>query len=336
MALLKRSAEKLARLPLCKNNEFSFLLCACYSEMAQQEHREEFRVLELIKKSAQRTAQRKARKPEVLPPRTNVMPVDQDWSSVWPGPRSFHPATVPLPLRQGYSEKGVPPGKLANAELMKIPNFLHLTPPAIKKHCEALKKFCTPWPKNLNETNYLSHFPIEVVTSDYCFSSPDIREPLARIVVLKVKLCNLHFDTHAKDKLLRLVGERYDPATDTLTLTADRCPTRKQNYEYCLYLLTALYHESNKHELWESEKTLIDMEYYDWDQSVSKKSMLNILNWPQPADETKEVSLSPEVEQYRDAVSMFMNEGENEYTINNYKRAVKKVFNLPDNPSENA
>jgi small subunit ribosomal protein S35 len=32
-----------------------------------------------------------------------------------------------------------PPGKFANAELMKIPNFLHLTPPAIERQCQALK-----------------------------------------------------------------------------------------------------------------------------------------------------------------------------------------------------
>lgn len=35
--------------------------------------------------------------------------------------------------------EGIPPGRYANAELMKIPNFLHLTPAHIKKHCEALK-----------------------------------------------------------------------------------------------------------------------------------------------------------------------------------------------------
>ena len=29
--------------------------------------------------------------------------------------------------------------KEGNLELLKIPNFLHLTPVAIKKHCEALK-----------------------------------------------------------------------------------------------------------------------------------------------------------------------------------------------------
>jgi small subunit ribosomal protein S35 len=45
-----------------------------------------------------------------------------------------------LPLHQGWVKPGkTAPGKFANAELMKIPNFLHLTPPAIKRQCEALK-----------------------------------------------------------------------------------------------------------------------------------------------------------------------------------------------------
>ena len=33
----------------------------------------------------------------------------------------------------------IPPDKYANLELIKVQNFLHLTPPAIKKDCEALK-----------------------------------------------------------------------------------------------------------------------------------------------------------------------------------------------------
>lgn len=118
------------------------------------------------------------------------MPVDQEWDAVWTGPRSFHPATVPLPMRQGYTPKGVPaPGKFANAELMKIPNFLHLTPPVIKKQCEVLKQFCTEWPKGLEtEEKCNEHFPIEVITSDYCHALPTIRNPLSRIVTTKVSV----------------------------------------------------------------------------------------------------------------------------------------------------
>lgn len=65
------------------------------------------------------------------------MATDQNWGAVWPGPRTFHPATVPLPVRQGWTPKNKPPpSKYANAELMKIPNFLHLTPPVIKRQCK--------------------------------------------------------------------------------------------------------------------------------------------------------------------------------------------------------
>lgn len=45
--------------------------------------------------------------------------------------------------------------------------------------------------------------------------------------------------------MIRLVGERYDEESDILTIVTDRCPTRKQNYDYGIYVLTALYHESN-------------------------------------------------------------------------------------------
>lgn len=52
-------------------------------------------------------------------------------------------------------------------------------------------------------------------------------------------------DKHARDKMIRLVGDRYDEESDMLTIVTDRCPTRKQNYDYGVYVLTALYHESN-------------------------------------------------------------------------------------------
>lgn len=131
--------------------------------------------------------------------RTSVMKEDQDWASVWPGTRTFHPAVVPLPLRQGLNKKKAQPGKYANAELMKIPNFLHLTPPAVAKHCEALKKFCTQWPAGLETDEKCDeHFPVQVISSDYCHSSPTIRDPNARIVTIKVlyiylwKICPKH------------------------------------------------------------------------------------------------------------------------------------------------
>lgn len=125
------------------------------------------------------------------------MSVRQKWANVWPGPKTFHPSSVPLPLRQGYlmpeDNKRPPPDKFANAELMKIPNFLHLTPPAIKQQCEAIKKYCTAWPAGLEtDEKCENHFPIEYISSDYCHGLPTIRNPLSRIISLRVSFI-LHF-----------------------------------------------------------------------------------------------------------------------------------------------
>ncbi|KFZ49757.1 hypothetical protein N338_12569, partial [Podiceps cristatus] len=181
-----------------------------------------------------------------LRPRTERMAVDQDWTSVYPTAAVFKPASVPLPIRMGYPVKrGVPPPKEGNLELIKIPNFLHLTPPAIKKHCAALKDFCTEWPSALDSDEKCEqHFPIEIETVDYVSSGTSIRNPKARVVTLRVKLSNLNLDDHAKKKLIKLVGERYCKDTDILTITTDRCPLRRQNYDYGIHLLTVLYHES--------------------------------------------------------------------------------------------
>ena len=52
-----------------------------------------------------------------------------------------------LRLKRLLLKSKVHPTKWANAELMKIPNFLHLTPPVVKKQCGLLKRFCTPFPE---------------------------------------------------------------------------------------------------------------------------------------------------------------------------------------------
>lgn len=288
---------------------------------------EEFRVLNLRQVQAQARPKRVIKKDVAAPPRANKMPVDQDWGAVWPGPKTFHPASVPLPLRQGYTEKAAaPPSKYGNAELMKIPNFLHLTPPVIKKQCEALKQFCTPWPKEIpSEEQWNKHFPMEVITTDYCHGLPTIRNPLSRIVTIKFKLSTLKLDKHARDKFLRLVGERYDPETDVLTVVTDRCPLRKQNYEYAQYLLTALYHESWVTEPWESLKSEADMETYHFSRNKSKVSAEEILNWGKTEGGKKLVAH----EAFGKSVENLMNEGENEYNIQAYKTEALKLLGLP-------
>ena len=61
---------------------------------------------------------------------------------------------------------------------------------------------------------------------------------------VQVKLSSLPLDEHAQDKLKRLVKERYNPSTGILTIVADRCPLKKQNIDYALYLLNVLVSES--------------------------------------------------------------------------------------------
>lgn len=61
---------------------------------------------------------------------------------------------------------------------------------------------------------------------------------MSRIVTIKIKLDRLNLDQHARDKFLRLVGERYNKENDEVTIVTDRCPLKKQNYDYGVYLLT--------------------------------------------------------------------------------------------------
>ncbi|KAL3275701.1 hypothetical protein HHI36_020451 [Cryptolaemus montrouzieri] len=311
--------KKLEYLQLTRNLNKCVLtpILRCASIASKRDHNEtetdDFKPLNLRHVKGQSNIRRPMRKIDALPPRTQQMAIDQDWGSVWPGPRTFHPATVPLPLRQGYVKKGETiPNKYGNAELMKIPNFLHLTPPVIKRQCEALKKFCTPWPKALDSDEKCEkHFPIEVASSNYCHSSPSIRDPLSRIITVKLRLSSLKLDKHAKDKFLRLVGERYDETTDILTLVTDRCPTKKQNYDYAMYLITALYHESLTVEEWEKLKSEADMEYYNWNDSKSKINVEKIFG-----KESKNIS---HIDEYSESISNLMNEGKQFfYLINLY------------------
>ncbi|XP_065317248.1 small ribosomal subunit protein mS35-like isoform X2 [Gordionus sp. m RMFG-2023] len=320
---------KIYDLKLCKNFHLSCISLKVISgydikpdDISENEFKRYTKSTEERKK--RRSIQKKF---SMMPPRHTRMPIDQDWPSVWPTASSFKASVVPLPLRQGnVSSKRVIPSSLGNLELMKIPNFLHLTPQAIKQQCEAIKKFCTPWPKALSsqykfkglipfyntgddkksgvynlsfvetsklmppgienpfaknniqecvksdqtnkhldshknltkaefekiyqtEANKLDkimseHFPIEITTSDYCFSAPSLKDPRARKISMKVSVESLRLNYHGTDKLLRLVKNMYDSEKGVFNLITDRCPTRKQNLEYAYYLLTALYHES--------------------------------------------------------------------------------------------
>eukprot|EP00062_Callorhinchus_milii_P009818 gi/632954033/ref/XP_007892749.1/ PREDICTED: 28S ribosomal protein S35, mitochondrial [Callorhinchus milii] len=269
------------------------------------------------------------------PPRTEKMDVDQDWCSVYPVAAAFKPSAVPLPIRMGYPiKRGVPPDKIGNLELVKIPNFLHLTPPAIKRHCEALKDFCTEWPAALDSDEKCEeHFPIVIKTTDYVAAGPSLRNPKARVVTLSVRVSHLNLDHHAKKKIIKLVGNRYNNDTDILTITTDRCPLRRQNYDHAMYLLTVLYHESWKTEAWEMDKTDADMDEYIWENSQSEKNVLKTLFRMKEAEKFPEVPKeelinSPEVKDYRNAVMNIKNIGGTDHNLLQYKESVKKLLNL--------
>merc|ERR1719397_1288167 len=202
-----------------------------------------FRVLQLgrTKEGLKKSGRRRGEQDKETPHRSQTMRPDQRWGDVWPAARTFHPSVVPLPVRQGVvqTKAQVVPSKFANAELMKIPNFLHLTPPVIKEHCAAIAKFCTEWPKVLEtEEDIEKHFPLSVTVSDYLNSSSSIR-----------------------DKLIRLVGRRYNEETGEILITSDRCPYRGQNEDYCKFLLRALFAESWAVEEWE-KKNIEDRELF--------------------------------------------------------------------------
>ncbi|XP_070544165.1 small ribosomal subunit protein mS35-like isoform X2 [Ptychodera flava] len=280
---------------------------------------------------------RRAQRRQVIPPRHLKMKENQDWSAVWPTAVTFKPSAIPMPIRMGYPiKKGVQPSKLGNTELMKIPNFLHLTPPAVKEHCAVLKAFCTEWPKELDSDEKLErYFPLEVETTDYIFSGPSLRHPKARIVKFRIKLSNLELDLHARRKLIKLVGDRYDPETDIVTIVTDRCPTRKQNMDYATYLLTVLYHESWKTEKWEADKTDDDMEEYIWGNSQSEKRIVQLIHEMKEKPENlksvaskEEILKTDEIQRYKDSVTRLYNDEESLENLEQYKQSVKKLLHV--------
>ncbi|XP_062586490.1 small ribosomal subunit protein mS35-like, partial [Saccostrea cucullata] len=266
---------------------------------------------------------------------------DQDWTDVWATKAPFRYGSVPLPVRQGYRkrENRLTPGKYGNTELMKIPNFLHLTPPHIKKHCQAIKKFCTEFPEELkNQEIRKVNFPIEVVTSDYVTCGTSIRDSRSREVTVNVNLSVLKMNEHTSIKMKKLAGDKFDQEAQTLQLKSDRCPLRKQNYDLNIYTLTALYYESNVTEPWEEEMEESDWVEYQWDKTQSRNKILQLKNKIQQIDSDQKemgkdlgvsvVEADSTVQDYKTAYSNLKDKGDNSVTLNAYKQSVLKLLNL--------
>ncbi|CAG2243997.1 MRPS35 [Mytilus edulis] len=281
-------------------------------KVQEQGQKENFRQLKIvgvheIKERIQRTRFQRVRQP----PRHLKMKVDQDWTNVWPTAHSFKWSVVPFPVRQGHvknlaENEGMIPEKYGNLELMKIPNFLHLTPIHIKKQCQALKELCTPWPEGLegNEINRL--FPLESQTNDYCFASNNIRDPRARNVTVKFNVGNLNLTKAAKRKFLHLVGDRYDSVNNEVK------------------------------EAWEDEITLEDMSRIPWKLSSSRKNLVKMLAATNninikdenltEEDREKLKQLDSEIDEkyktYKSTVLNLVNTGETEKTL----KIIKTLF----------
>lgn len=75
-----------------------------------------------------------------------------------------------------------------------------------------------------------------------------MRDDRARLVTLRIPLTKLCLNVRQLGKLTALAGpdrlEKDEDGKQVLVLQSDRCPTRKQNYQFLRYVLTALTAES--------------------------------------------------------------------------------------------
>uniref|UniRef100_A0A1I7ZZ56 MRP-S28 domain-containing protein n=1 Tax=Steinernema glaseri TaxID=37863 RepID=A0A1I7ZZ56_9BILA len=268
-------------------------------------------------------------------PRHEDMPTDQDWPSVWPTAASFKASVVPLPVRMGSRpnpDRRPPFKKVGNLELVKIPNFLHLTPEAIERQCNAIKKFCTPWPKELKEVPELAdkYLPMHISYSDYVHQGTSLRDGRARVCTVTLKLADLKLSKHAREKFIRLVGNRYDEASDVLTIVTDRCPTRKQNRDYASYLLTVLYREAQKREAWEEMAERTDDLKVHFEGSEGEKHLKEIIEKSDGLEDLKEGDLSenPKIRKFAETWYKYRNEKETVESARSYANSVRELLGI--------
>ena len=74
-----------------------------------------------------------------------------------------------------------------------------------------------------------------------------IGDTVCEYACMQVDLSKVRFrDDKAREKMILLAGRRrYNASSNTLTLVGNRCPTRKQNKDYLIYLMKVLYLESH-------------------------------------------------------------------------------------------
>lgn len=175
--------------------------------------------------------------------------LDEEWTDVWPVKRVFDHHVVHLPIRAGPpTYRNEPhPDSISNQELLKIPNFLHLTPKHIEKHIEALRPLCTRWPTNLSSDTR----PLFFKTHTYLRAGASSLHPYSHVVELSFHADSIPLFREKRQKLLEIVKDRYDEKTEMITLKSDTLPSRKMNKDHLVYQLLAIYFELGKTEDWE-------------------------------------------------------------------------------------
>ncbi|KAK0410922.1 hypothetical protein QR680_005395 [Steinernema hermaphroditum] len=268
-------------------------------------------------------------------PRHEEMSTDQDWPSVWPTAASFKASVVPLPVRMGSRpnpDRRPPFKKVGNLELVKIPNFLHLTPEAIERQCNAIKKFCTPWPKELKEVPELSdkYLPMQISYSDYIHQGTSLRDGRARLCTVTMKLADLKLDEKSREKFIRLVGSRYDEESDVLTIVTDRCHTRKQNRDYAMYLLTVLFRESKKRESWEQLAERRDNLKVQFEGSQGEKHLKEIVEKSDGLEDLKKgnINKNPKIRKFAEVWHKYRNEKETAESTRSYSASVRDLLGI--------
>ena len=178
----------------------------------------------------------------------------EDWSDVYPAEKPLDPYLIELPLRGGGHKirKELPPIAEGNAVFWQSPNFFHLTPPAIQKHCEALEPLLTEWPSDL------PYCPVEVETTDFLLSGNERYHQDGRHVRMEVDFDSLQLTGRPREKMLELLEDKYDVDKNVIKLESRRCPTKTQNKDYLYYLLKVLYFEANRSEKWEEMRLATD------------------------------------------------------------------------------
>ncbi|KAL7677110.1 hypothetical protein ACOME3_003356 [Neoechinorhynchus agilis] len=194
-----------------------------------------------------------------------------------------------------------------------------------KRSC-SIVEFCTEFPVELKDPD-MRHalMPVDVETVDYVQSSCSIRDERSRIVKISVKLEVLQLSGRSRDKLIRLLGpDRYEPKTGRLSITADKCPYRNQNYDYAKYLLDVVYNECIKREAWEDTKCPEDWERYYWESSETKKTLTEMLSRSKLPTKGKE-----KVEgAYRKAITQLFDKVESKENIEKYRESVERILNI--------